>query len=84
MKARIIVEATVDISKGDYKALKAAGPLELVQTAQMQDAKISTSVEKVKKAKKAKDKQAETEKTEDKQAEIGNTSEGTERATADV
>jgi len=50
MRAKIKIEATVDISKGDYETLKAASPLELVQTAQMQGAKISASVEKTRNA----------------------------------
>jgi len=50
MKARIRIEATVDISKNDYKTLESAGPVELVQTAQMQGVEISTSVEKTRKS----------------------------------
>jgi len=57
MKAKIKVEATVDVGRKDYKALEAAGPLELVQTAQMQGAKISTSVEKARQT--AKERKAE-------------------------
>jgi len=58
MKAKIKIEATLDISRGDYETLKAAGPVELVQTAQMQGAKISTRVERTRSA--VKDEQEET------------------------
>jgi len=47
MRAKIRIETTVDVSKNDYKALEQASALELVQTAQMQGAKIKTVVENV-------------------------------------
>ena len=47
MKAKIRVEATVDISPEDYSDLKKAGGAELVMTAQAQGAKMSAKVERV-------------------------------------
>jgi len=64
MKARIKIEATVDVSKNDYRALEAASPLELVQTAQMQGARISASVERTRKP--AEPKQEESAPEEEK------------------
>lgn len=46
MKVRVRIEATVEVSGNDLKALKTANPLELVQTALMQGAKIRSSIEK--------------------------------------
>ena len=49
MKAKIRVEATVDISPEDYSDLKKAGGAELVTTAQAQGATMVTKVEMINK-----------------------------------
>lgn len=53
MKVKFTITGTVDVSKGDYNALEAASPLALVETANMQGAKMSKSVKAVKQDKSA-------------------------------
>lgn len=48
MKVEVTMKMVLDLGKNDTKALKNASPIEVVQTAQMQNAPISIDVKKEK------------------------------------